>query len=351
MHELAFVPRENRFLQRFGKGDDRKLKSYLLMLAAFLEGKPENTKRTYRSAIRQFFEMFDWICPEDVTVAHAVAFKKKLGERVGDATVYYRISALSSFFDFLRKPMGATDQPLITSNPFDLVPRSDIKPTPYGRATPMEWETFLKLYEASPSDLIGLRDKAILIFFAFTGRRRAEVASLRMCDLNLKAQPRSYTVRVKGGAVKTWQLPDICYDAICAYWLAADRLHDVASDAGVFTAARSCPLTRHLDPDKPLAPRTMNQIMQRAAFRAGVNGPEAHVHALRHMSARDLDKAGVRLQDIQEFLGHLNPNTTAVYLQKIGGPAPAHEEKLISIRDAAEKLAMGLKPAVGARST
>lgn len=343
MNELAFVTRETRMLQRFGKGDERKLKSYLLMLAAFLEGRPENTKRSYKTAIRQFFEMFDWICPEDVTVAHAVAFKKRLGERVGDATVYYRISALKSFFDFLRKPAGATEQALITSNPFDLVPRSDIKPTPYGRATVMDWPTFMKIYDAIPSDPLGLRDKAILLFFAFTGRRRTEVASLRIRDLDLKSTPKKYTVRVKGGEVKTWQLPQICYDALKAYWIASDRLSGLQPDDGVFTASDETPLTSRLEPNRPLASRTMNEILLRAARRAGVDRNVAHIHALRHMSARDLDEAGVRLQDIQEFLGHLNPNTTAIYLQKIGRTGPAHEERLIAIREAAEKLAMGLR--------
>lgn len=337
MNELTFVPRDNRFLARFGKGDDRKLKGYLLMLAAFLEGKPENTKRTYRAAIRKFFEMFDWISPEDVTVAHAVAFKKKLSEQVGDATVYYRISALSSFFEFLKKPAGASETPLITSNPFDLVPRSDIKPTPYGRATAMEWETFQKIYDAIPSDPIGMRDKAILIFFAFTGRRRAEVAGLRIRDLNLRSSPRSYSCRVKGGSVKSWQLPDIVYNAIKAYWISADRLTSLHPDAGVFTPVNpyGCVTTQN---DEPLSPRAMNDIMHKAAALAGVDPSMARVHGLRHMAARDLDKAGARLQDIQEFLGHETPNTTAVYIQKLSGPRQAHEDKLMAVRSAAEGL-------------
>jgi integrase len=343
VNELTFVPRENKFLANFGKGDDRKLKAYLLMLAAFLEGKPENTKRTYRAAIRQFFDMFGWISPEDVSVAHAVAFKKKLSEKVGDATVYYRISALSSFFEFLKKPAGASETPLISSNPFDLVPRSDIKPTPYGKSTAMEWDTFQKIYDAIPSDPIGLRDKAILIFFAFTGRRRAEVAGLRIRDLNLKSNPRSYSCKVKGGSIKKWQLPDIAYDAIKAYWIAADRLVSLHPDAGVFTAAPTTGCSSADDSDAPLSPRAMNDIMHKAAKRAGVDPSTAHVHGLRHMAARDLDKAGARLQDIQEFLGHETPNTTAVYIQRLSGPASAHEDKLVGIRG--DKLVVGIKTA------
>jgi integrase len=340
--ELTFVPRDSRLLARFGRGDDRKLKAHLLMLAAFLEGKPENTKRAYRTAIRQFFQLFDWICPEDVTVAHAVAFKKHLTEHVSAATAYYRISAMSSYFDFLRRPAGAVDEPLLKHNPFDSVPRSDIKPTPYGRAIPVEWRTFKTIMDGLPTDPAGIRDRAILLFFAFTGRRRTEVASLRMKDLDLRSDPKTYRCRVKGGAVKHFELPTICYDALKAYWIASSRLTALHPDAGVFTSMRDCALTADCDPDKPLSARMMNKMLRRAATRADIDPSTIRLHGLRHMAAKDLDRAGARLQDIQEFLGHMTPNTTAVYLQKLSGPAKAHEDMFMKVREAAEEMARNL---------
>jgi len=341
--ELTFVPRDSRLLARFGKGDDHKLKSHLLMLAAFLEGKPENTKRSYRASIKQFFHIFDWICPEDVTVAHAVAFKKRLiSSGVCDATVYYRISAMSSYFDFLRQPTGANDEPLIKHNPFSAVPRSDIKPTPYGRAIPMEWKTLRTIMDRLPTDPSGIRDRAILLFFAFTGRRRTEVSSLLMKDLDLKGSPKTYRCRVKGGALKHFELPVICYDALKAYWIASGRLATLHANAGVFTSMRDCMLTEECDPDKPLSSRMMNKVLRRAAERAEVDLSTVRLHGLRHMAAKDLDRAGARLQDIQEFLGHANPNTTAVYLQKISGPAKAHEGMFMKVREAAEEMARNL---------
>jgi integrase len=340
--ELTFVPRDSHLLAHFGKGDDRKLKSHLLMLAAFLEGKPENTKRAYRTAIKQFFTLFDWICPEDVTIAHAVAFKKHLMGRVGDSTAYYRLSAMSSYFDFLRRPAGATDEPLIKNNPFNAVPRSDIKPTPYGHAIPMEWQTLKLIMDKLPTDPSGIRDRAILLCFAFTGRRRTEVSSLRLKDLDLKSTPKTYRCRVKGGKMKQFELPVIVYDALKAYWIASGRLASLHANAGVFTSMRDCPLTEQLDPDKPLSSRMMNTILTRAAKRAEVDLTTVRLHGLRHMAAKDLDKAGARLQDIQEFLGHANPNTTAIYLQKLGGPAKAYEGMFMKVREAAEEMARNL---------
>jgi len=340
--ELTFVPRDSASLSRFGNGDNVKLKSHLLMLAAFLEGKPENTKRAYRTSIKQFFTLYNWMCPEDVTVAHAVGFKKHLMENVGASTAYYRISAMSSYFDFLRKPSGANGEPLLRYNPFEHVPRSDIKPTPYGHAIPMEWQTFKLILDKLPSDAAGIRDRAILLFFAFTGRRRTEVASLCLKDLDLKATPRSYRCRVKGGAVKHFEIPSICYEALKAYWIAAGRLQGLGPDDGVFCSMRDCALTEKCEPNKPLSPRMMNKILARAAKRAEVDLATVRLHGLRHMAARDLDKAGARLQDIQAFLGHATPNTTAIYLHKISGPTKSHEEMFLKVRAAAEELARGI---------
>lgn len=343
--ELA--PAGRYALDRFGKNDEQKLRRYLLMLAAFLEGKPPNTKRTYKCGLRQFFELFEWICPEDVTPAHAAAFKKWLLERkqVSESTTYYRMSAVSSFFDFLCMPSGATEEPLLQSNPFKLVPRSDIAPTPFAKAKSMEWETLKMILDAIPPDEIGLRDKAILLFYAFTGRRRAEVAQLRVRDMDLKAQPPTYTVKTKGGRVETFELPEICSEAIGAYWIASDRLHRLTPNAGVFTASRSCPLTANLDPNRPLSNRMMNHILQRAVLRAGLDPEDDSmcIHAIRHMAARDLDKAGLRLQDIQSFLGHASPVTTQIYLDRLRGPRPAHTDSLMKVREQAAEMARGLR--------
>jgi len=158
----SLVPLDVEVMTRFGKNDPKKLKSYLSMLAAFLGGKPPNTRTTYACGIKQFFGLFDWICPEDVTAAHAVAFKRFLLEHKGvsESTTYYRLSALTSFFDFLMEPPDATSAPLLSANPFRRVSRSDIKPTPYARATAMDWTVFKKIVDAIPADATGLRDKA-----------------------------------------------------------------------------------------------------------------------------------------------------------------------------------------------
>lgn len=337
------VPTNDLAIRRFGNDDEYKLKAYLVMLTAFLGGHSTNTRRAYRTGLQQFFELFEWICPEDVTPAHAAAFKEWLLKRrgVAESTAYYRMTAVSSFFDYLcQNGPDAVSGPLLKSNPFRSVPRNDIQPTPYAHAKPMKWEDFRTMLEHVPADEMGMRDKAILLFFAFTGRRRQEVANLRVRDLDLSSRPRSYACRLKGGRIGTFELPDICFDAIQAYWIFADRLDDLTADSAVFTACRETPLNRGLDPDKPLSVRTLNDILRRCAVRAGLDPDDDSVglHAMRHMTATDLDNAGVRLQDIQAFLGHASPRTTQIYIHRLGKPASAHTDVLLKVRSEAERL-------------
>lgn len=355
--DLDIVPDRYTLVHDFGKGDEAKAKNYLLLLASFLVGRPINTRRTYKCGLQQFFTLFEWICPEDVTPAHIAAFKRWLMEakKVSDSTAYYRISAVSSFFDYLCKqaPDGKSE-PMLRSNPCKHVPKSDIQPSPYSRSVAMKWPVFNQILKAIPPDAQGLRDKAILLFFAFTGRRRAEVANLLVKDLDLKSRPRTYTAKLKGGRVQTFELPQVVYDAIVAYWIADNRLSDMEPDDAVFTAVFDSYIVEvsREDDRTPLCYAHFNDILIRAIVRAGLElGPGMNIHAIRHMAARELDAGGVRLQDIQAFLGHSSPATTQLYLDRLSGPASAHTDVLVRVREEALKQAQAAAGLSGSGTT
>lgn len=336
---LALIGNNPDALMRFGGGDPERLRSYLTMLAAFLGGQTENTRRSYQTAIKQFFEMFDWTSPEDVTVAHVAAFKRELMSRCKPATVYQRLAAVGSFFNYLCMSPDGKNEPLLRSNPFSKVTRKDVRPTPYARALPFDWDDLEQMIDALPSTPQGARDRAILLFLAFTTRRRTEVANLLVGDLDLKKDPSTYTVRLKGGKIRTFKLPEVCEQAIRAYWIISGRERSLSDDQGVFTEVQGL-FTNHDLSTEPLSPRHYNRIFFNAARHAGLELPKGvNVHSLRHMTARDLNEAGVSLQDIQDILGHASPVTTQIYLHRLNGPPESHEDKLLAARPKARELA------------
>jgi integrase/recombinase XerD len=325
---------------RIGGDDPYRTKQILLAMYGFLVDKPTNTRRTYRAGLKQFFDLIGWKDPKLVSVAEAAHYKRWLVDRgFSNSTVCTRLAAVDGFFDFLTKPVGEDGKQLLASNPFSVITRKDVLPTPFGRAKQVEWNQFRLMVDSLPSDAVGIRNKAVLIFAAYTGRRRAEIAKLRVRDLDLKGKPRTYSVIVKGGKLKTFELPKICYDAIRAHWISADRLKAITSESAVFSPVKTCPLTEGMNPERAMHHNVISMIVKDAAKAAGMDPSKVSVHALRHMVASDLDKAGARLQDIQRFLGHAQPNTTAIYLQALRGPIPAMQDELAKIRGAAFAIA------------
>ena len=66
------------------------------------------------------------------------------------------------------------------------------------------------------------------------------------------------------------------------------------------------------DADKPVPISTVQQAFRKAMKTAGVS-KDAHVHTLRHSYATHLLEGNVNLRQIQDWLGHHSPKTTAVY--------------------------------------
>jgi len=329
------IPEDGALLRRFGGGSEEGLRANLRALYAFLADKPKNTRRSYATVIKQFFSTYGWPCPAEVDVAMVTNYKRKLIDmKRSEATVNQRLSALSSYFNYLRRPVSASVGGLVAHNPVTSVSRTDIVPDAIPIAMP--WPVFKKILEAMPNNVIGLRDRAMLLFMAFTGRRRAEVSSLRVCDLDLGAKPRTYVCRVKGGQRQRWELPEVCWQAISSYWVASGRLPDMQPEHAVFTATpwtADAPYNSRPKLGSPLGPHEILRALVRAARRAGVSGPYIHPHALRHMAARDLEQAGVDVRGIQEFLGHKSIATTERYLERVTGVRRSFEGKLAQLRE------------------
>jgi integrase/recombinase XerD len=63
---------------------------------------------------------------------------------------------------------------------------------------------------------------------------------------------------------------------------------------------------------KPMTARGVQQVFKMALQESGVQ-KQATVHSLRHSYATHLLEAGVGLRVIQAYLGHISPQTTAIY--------------------------------------
>jgi len=157
------------------------------------------------------------------------------------------------------------------------------------------------------STVLGRRDRALLLFLYNSGARAEEAASLAVGDLTLQEKQSGQSfVRLCGKGNKV---------RLCPLWaaMAAELKPFVLGRANgdrVFVNRCGQPLTRF----------GVHEIVTRHAHSLHDRFPELHrkrptPHTIRHTCATHLLRAGVDINTIRAWLGHVSLNTTNVYAE------------------------------------
>jgi integrase len=239
---------------------------------------------------------------------------KKDGRRAAAATIYARVSFLSSFYTWAQRDPTLSQQ--VQHNPAHLArPRA---PRPYQSESAKAWtddelQRLVRVlqHRASGGDLVGKRDLALLLLYTSTGMRREEVIGLRGKDVHTTADGLVIGGRIKGGRYQAREVrdPEVT-DALLDYLRAAHRLHVLKTDAPLWT--------RHDQPKlagAPLSSHAFARNLKRYARAAGLD--HAHIHQTRHTYARIVAEETGSYLATQEALDHASLATTTVYVQRI----------------------------------
>ena len=311
-----------------------------LAIDAFISSRRARSRHTasaYRSDLALFFTWAD-VEPWQVTpaiVTRYVHYLRRQGR--AEATINRRLSALSSFYLFLRiyrsRDRHGRDValwPPDRANPFEAIERPRV--SPYGRARyPTTRELEALLAAIHPRSLTGKRDRALIYTLAITCLRASAVLELRWGDL--EARPDGHynlRYRCKGGDRRRAVLPATAYRYICDYLVAAGRPPQAMQPGEyVFIALdpyRICRLGRDpasIDPARPISRCFANRILKKYARRAGVEKNKCHLHGLRHAGARlraELARAAggaVDLLQLMHLLGHSSVAITQIYADRV----------------------------------
>lgn len=200
------------------------------------------------------------------------------------------LSALRTFFRFLLR------EGLVKANPAQGIsaPKAD-------KALPatLDVDQVAQLLNAPASSPLERRDHAILELFYSSGLRLAELANLRLTDVDM----RDATVRVTGKGNKTRVIP-VGKAALASLqqWLATRSTLATAEEQALFVNQRG----KHL---------SVRQIQERVKAWAKRRGLPVHVHPhmLRHSFASHVLESSGDLRAVQELLGHADIATTQVY--------------------------------------
>lgn len=161
-----------------------------------------------------------------------------------------------------------------------------------------------KLFNISDtSNVIGLRDRAILETLFSTGLRVAELANLNREQVKIKNTTKDLEISIigKGGRPRTVYLSEKAIS-----WLKKYLETRKDNNKALFINYKG------KSPTTQLGIRSIERIVKRCAILAGLPIITT-VHTLRHSFATDLLMKGVDLRTVQEFLGHKNIATTQIY--------------------------------------
>jgi len=285
---------------------DPDVPAWTQTVQAFLAEKHRRSgsRRTVEGYSRMIWPFLSRIgSPDRVTPAHVLAWAHGIGasgREPSSATVGARIACLSSYYRFLIR-MG-----IATANPCDALERPKTVPS---LARGLSAEQIRQLLAVVPDTVAGRRDRAILLTFILTGRRRSEVIALTAGDISLEGETAFYGYRGKGNKRGRRELPRPAYAALCA--TLADGGLDLASmdpAASLWQAAAS---------PRGVTGSTFYTRFRRYLRAAGL--APAGLHILRHSAAKLRRDAGASIEAVSSFLDHSSLAVTSVYLRRLEG--------------------------------
>jgi site-specific recombinase XerD len=219
-------------------------------------------------------------------------------------TVCRKLSSIRALYRFLKLTGVIADDPA-----FAIPGPSVAKRKP----APLKVDEVMRLLRtplAGRTEAARLRDNAIMELFYASGIRRAELAGIRLADLDLSER----TIRItgKGNKERMVVINRTAAAAIAAYL----RVRPRSSDPALFLGRGG----------KGLTPKHVWRIFNNIYRVSGIQ-KHASPHTLRHSFATHLVENGVDLETVRELLGHESLATTGVYLQlAMGHKRRAYDE-------------------------
>jgi len=262
----------------------------------------EHTRRAYGRIVNRFLVWCDEHNLELRMVTPGLA-----GEYVetldGSApTKNQALAALRHFFDAL------VTRHAVPLNSFASV-RGIRQTITEGKTPEISIEQARRLFKSvDVSNVVGLRDRAVLGVLAYTGARVGAVAKLRFCDYRNLGEQRVLRFREKGGRER--EIP-VRHDL--EGWL-----NEYIAAAGMEEASKVSPLFRAAEGKRKAlttaryVAHSMRQMMKRRLKDAGL--PDLFSpHSFRVTVVTDLLNQNVPLEDVQYLAGHASPTTTRIY--------------------------------------
>jgi integrase/recombinase XerD len=158
-----------------------------------------------------------------------------------------------------------------------------------------------------PAHRLGLRDRALLTFLYNTGARASEAVALNVKDVRFEP-PTQVRIFGKGRKERTCPLWQETVNALRAYLQQRDNGNQ--SDAPLFLNAHQKRISRF-----GVVTVLKRHVVTAATQQPSLAAKRISPHTMRHTAAMHLLQAGVELNVIKSWLGHVSITTTSQYIE------------------------------------
>jgi len=202
-----------------------------------------------------------------------------------------RLSAIKTLYRFLQK------RGLITGNPSEIIssPKTE-KSLP--KAISVD-EVLALIHSIDGSDVLDLRDRAMVELMYSSGLRVSELVSINLTDIDLS----NATLRVIGKGRKERILPIGSY--------AVQSVDEYIQKRGELSKSETEALFLNKNGGR-ITTRSVARIVKKYLHKCAIN-KNVSPHTLRHSFATHLLGSGADIRFIQELLGHASLSTTQRY--------------------------------------
>jgi len=266
----------------------------------------ENTRANYRRTVGRFIATMGLETPEalyGVSQGHVIAYRDHLkAAGASNATIANQLSALSSLYKFL------ADRQLCATNPVAGVkwPHTGAGGVGSGKTPALMPRQVRAMLDAPDIEtLAGLRDRAILHVYFYTGGRCSEPGSLKVRDFRQDGEYTVLELTGKGDKANTIAIHIECQIALRRYLAASGHGED--RDMPLFLAVKTGRNT-----GGALTRQQFYRIFKRYALAVGLDA-SITPHSARATFITQAYEAGIQGEDIQRTVGHSSITTTEGY--------------------------------------
>src|SRR5713226_324912 len=261
-----------------------------------------NTRMAYAIAVRQFFNWCEQrgLQLEAIRPRIVAAYIEQLCAGMAKPSVKQHLAAIRQLFDYL------VTGGILLSNPAGAV-RGPKYVVTRGKTSVLSGDEMRQLLDSiDTSELIGLRDRALIGLMGYSFARVSAVATLRVEDYFQQGRRSWLRLHEKGG--KRHEVP--CHHSLDEFldaWIAAAGIGDEKKGTLFRSFKKGDKLT-----DNPITPSDVLYMIKRRAKAAALPYSTC-CHTFRATGITAYLQNGGTLEHAQQIAAHQSPRTTKLY--------------------------------------